>query len=56
MVLHTGFVLHFTGIPYDPFKGDIFTIGNVIRGELQAVSSHSLVDIFISFLCRITPT
>ena len=24
-------------VPYDPFKVDIFTIGNVIRGEFQAV-------------------
>ena len=29
-------------VPYDPFKVDIFTIGNVIRGELQAVGFHSL--------------
>ena len=43
-------------VPYDPFKVDIFTIGNVIRGELQAVSFLFSVDILISFLCRITPT
>jgi hypothetical protein len=43
-------------VPYDPFKVDIFTIGNVLRGELQAVGSHSSVDILVSFLCRITPT
>jgi hypothetical protein len=24
-------------VPYDPFKVDIFTIGNVIHSELQAV-------------------
>ena len=24
-------------VPYDPFKVDIFTIGNVIRGEFQTV-------------------
>ena len=29
-------------VPYDPFKVDIFTIGNVIRGELQAVGFYSL--------------
>ena len=40
-------------VPYDPFKVDIFTIGNVIRGEFQAVGSHSSVDILVSFLCRI---
>ncbi len=28
-------------VPYDPFKVDIFTIGNVLRGELQAVGFHS---------------
>ena len=28
-------------VPYDPFKVDIFTIGNVLRGEFQAVSFHS---------------
>jgi hypothetical protein len=27
-------------VPYDPFKVDIFTIGNVIRGEVQAVGFH----------------
>ena len=34
-------------IPYDPFKVDIFTIGNVIRGEIQAVGFHSLSDVFV---------
>ena len=29
-------------VPYDPFKVDIFTIGNVLRGGFQAVSSHDL--------------
>jgi hypothetical protein len=28
-------------VPYDPFKVDIFTIGNVLRGEIQAVGFHS---------------
>ena len=27
-------------VPYDPFKVDIFTIGNVIRGEFQDVGFH----------------
>ena len=45
-------------VPYNPFKVDIFTIGNVLRDELQAVGSRSLVDVLVlvSFLCRITPT
>jgi hypothetical protein len=43
-------------VPYDPFKVDIFTIGNVLRGEFQAVSFHSPADVLVSFLCRITPT
>jgi hypothetical protein len=43
-------------VPYDPFKVDIFTIGNVLRGEFQAVSSHSLADFPVSLLCRIIPT
>jgi hypothetical protein len=29
-------------VPYDPFKVDIFTIGNVIRGEVQDVGFHPL--------------
>jgi len=29
-------------VSYDPFKLDIFMIGNVIRGELQAVGFYSL--------------
>ena len=41
-------------VPYDPFKVDIFTIGNVIRGELQAVGFHTSVDILVSLLYRIT--
>jgi len=41
-------------VPYGPFKVDIFTIGNVIRGELQAVGSHSPTDILVSLLYRIT--
>lgn len=28
-------------VPYDPFKVDIFTIGNVLRREFQTVSSHT---------------
>jgi hypothetical protein len=41
-------------VPYDPFKVDIFTIGNVLRGEFQAVGFHSPADILVSLLCRIT--
>ena len=41
---------------YDPFKVNIFTIGNVLHGELQAVGSRSSVDIPVSFLYRNTPT
>jgi hypothetical protein len=41
-------------VPYDPFKVDIFTIGNVLRGEIQAVGFRSLADILVSFLCRTT--
>jgi hypothetical protein len=41
-------------VPYDPFKVDIFTIGNVLRGEFQAVRFHSPADILVSLLCRIT--
>ena len=43
-------------VPYDPFKVDIFTIGNVLRGEFQAVCFHSPVNVLVSLLCRITPT
>ena len=43
-------------VPYDPFKVDIFTIGNVLRGEFQAVRFHCLAVILLSFLCRITQT
>jgi hypothetical protein len=28
-------------VPYDPFKVDIFTIGNVLRHDFLAVSFHS---------------
>jgi hypothetical protein len=28
-------------VPYDPFKVDIFTVGNELRGEFQAVSFHT---------------
>jgi hypothetical protein len=41
-------------VPYDPFKVDIFTIGNVLRGEFQAVGFHPPADILVSLLCRIT--
>jgi hypothetical protein len=41
-------------VPYDPFKVDIFTIGNVLRGEFQAVRFHSPADILVSLLCRFT--
>ena len=41
-------------VPYDPFKVDIFTIGNVLRGEFQAVGFRSAADILVSLLCRIT--
>src|SRR6267154_3115718 len=39
-------------VPYDPFKVDIFTIGNVLRGEFQAVGFHSPADVLVSLLCR----
>ena len=43
-------------VPYDPFKVDIFSIGNVLRGEFQAVGFQvcSPADILVSLLCRIT--
>jgi hypothetical protein len=41
-------------VPYDPFKVDIFTIGNVLRGEIQAVGFHPPFDILVSLLCRFT--
>jgi hypothetical protein len=28
-------------VPYDPFKVDIFTVGNVLRSEFQTVGFHS---------------
>jgi hypothetical protein len=46
-------------VPYDPFKVDIFTIGNVLRREFQAVSFHSPWPLCLSHLshfCRVTPT
>ena len=43
-------------VPYDPFKVDIFTIGNVLRGEFQAVGFHPPAEIRVSLLCRITAT
>ena len=41
-------------VPYDPFKVDIFSIGNVLRGEFQAVRFHSPAENLVSLLCRIT--
>jgi serine/threonine protein kinase len=38
-------------VPYDPFKVDIFTIGNVLRGELQAVGFSSPQLILLSHFC-----
>ena len=35
-------------VPYDPFKVDIFTIGNVLRGEFQAVGFHSPSSLSLS--------
>jgi hypothetical protein len=43
-------------VPYDPFKVDIFTVGNVIRGEIQTVGFRSPPLISFSYLCRNTPT
>jgi hypothetical protein len=43
-------------VPYDPFKVDIFTIGNVLRREFVGVSTSSpRNDIIISPVRRITP-
>ena len=43
-------------VPYDPFKVDIFTIGNVLHREFRNVGFRSPVaHIMVSFLCRITP-
>jgi hypothetical protein len=41
-------------VPYDPLKVDIFSIGNILRGEFQAVGLHSPADILVSLLCRTT--
>ena len=38
-------------VPYDPFKVDIFTIGNVLRREFVAVSSISLRTDVITHPC-----
>jgi hypothetical protein len=38
-------------VPYDPFKVDIFTVGNVLRGEIQTVGFHSLRLISLSHFC-----
>jgi hypothetical protein len=44
-------------VPYDPFKVDIFTIGNVLRSELQTVGFHFRQLVSSSHFCvRITPT
>lgn len=41
-------------VPYDPFKVDIFTIGNVLRREYLNVGPHSpRAHRFISLLYRI---
>ena len=44
-------------VPYDPFKVDIFSMGNVLGREFVGVRSGSLfqVDISISPVPRITP-
>lgn len=44
-------------VPYDPFKVDIFTIGNVLRRELVAVSFSSvfLVNLIVYLMTRNTP-
>lgn len=44
-------------VPYDPFKVDIFTIGNVLHREFVGVRSGSLFkpDISISHVPRTTP-
>ena len=44
-------------VPYDPFKVDIFTIGNVLRREFVGLSSGFLFqsDMSISPVPRITP-
>ena len=43
-------------VPYDPFKVDIFSVGNVLRGEFQAVGFQvrTPADMLVSLLCRIT--
>ena len=38
-------------VPYDPFKVDIFTIGNVLRGEFQAVGFPFPRLISLSHFC-----
>ena len=38
-------------VPYDPFKVDIFTVGSVLRGELQTVGFHSFQLISLSHFC-----
>jgi hypothetical protein len=38
-------------VPYDPFKVDIFTVGNVLRGEFQTVSFHFPGLISLSHFC-----
>ncbi|KAN0108957.1 Protein kinase-like domain containing protein [Russula decolorans] len=41
-------------VPYDPFKVDIFTIGNVLRGELQA--NYTNLGFFTPLIERMTQT
>lgn len=38
-------------VPYDPFKVDIFTVGNVLRSEIQAVGFFCLRLILLSHFC-----
>jgi hypothetical protein len=38
-------------VPYDPFKVDIFTVGNVLLREFQTVGSHSPRLISLSHFC-----
>jgi hypothetical protein len=38
-------------VPYDPFKVDIFTVGNVLRLEFQTVSFHCPRIISLSHFC-----
>ena len=35
-------------VPYDPFKVDIFTVGNILLGEVQAVSFHTPWPLYLT--------